>query len=44
MGLFEAEISPPYHIAPSIRELHIENFYGGGVEEDGGGEEGLCDA
>lgn len=31
LGLFEAEIVPPYHIAPSLRALHIEdceNFTG----------------
>ena len=36
MGLFEAEISPPYHIAPSLRELHIqdcENFMGAALRK-----------
>jgi len=25
MGLFEVEISPPYHIAPSLHELHTQD-------------------
>ena len=36
MGLFEAEISPPYYIAPGLRELHIEdceNFTGAALRK-----------